>query len=266
MSYILKGHNESARLDEQTTIPEFSLYPEFENIELRKGAKVLDAGCGSGILCRFLEKEYLDLNINGCDLAQPGLDYAMKCSINQRSNYFLHNIVETPLKEKYDHIFNRLVAHHLGEKKLKIVFEHFFNALNDEGTVHIIDTDGLFFNLGTLSLGLKDKMEKMKKTFEGDLQVGRLIPALLHEVGFKNISWKIQMMDFQGESRRMEVEQWKRRFESALPFYIDYFGTEFEAKKFFKEYTLEASKEHVPLFYNKFIVTGKNVTDRRIRK
>jgi cyclopropane fatty-acyl-phospholipid synthase-like methyltransferase len=257
VSYILKGSNEAIRLDEQTTIPEFSLYKEFEDIQISSGAKVLDAGCGSGILCRFLERKYMDLQINGCDLNQVGLDHAQKSSSNQGSNYFHHNIVEVPLAEKYDYIFNRLVAHHLGEQKLKIVFENFFQALNQQGKVHVIDSDGLFLNLGTLSNNLKDKMAILKNAFGGNLQVGRLIPSLLHEVGFKNISWRIQMMDFQGESRKMEVEQWKSRFESALPFYIQTFGSEFEAKKFFKEYIQEASKEHVPLFYNKFIVMGE---------
>ena len=257
MSYILKGNNEARRLDEQTTIPEFSLFNEFENNQIRPGARVLDAGCGSGILCRFLEGQSLDLKISGCDLNQDGLEHARKSSLQKETYYFQHNIVEQPFDEKFDYIFNRLVAHHLGENKLKIVLKNFIEALNPKGKVLIIDSDGLFLNLGTLSLNLKEKMEKLKKGFEGNLQVGRLIPSLLHEVGFKNISWQIQVMDFHGESRKMEVNQWRSRFESALPFYIDVFGSEFEAKKFFKEYTQEASNEHVTLFYNKFIVTGE---------
>lgn len=259
MQYILKGQNEATRLDEQSAIPEFSLLKELENIKLKKGANILDAGCGSGILCRFLEEKYVDLKINGCDLNEAGLEYARKTSANRNSNYFQHNIVESPLKEKYDYIFNRLVAHHLGEQKLRLVIENFFNALNPEGKVYITDADGLLLNIGTLSLGLKDKMQKIKTAFEGDCQVARLIPSLLHEAGFINISWQIQIMDFQGLSRKMEVDQWKSRFESSLPFYIEILGSEFEARKFFKEYLTEASKEHVPLFYNKFIVCGEKV-------
>ncbi len=257
MQYILKGQNEAIRLDEQSAIPEFSLLKELENIQLKKGAKVLDAGCGSGILCRFLEEKYVDLKISGCDLNQIGLDYARKASAKRNGNYFQHNIVDNPLKEKYDYIFNRLVAHHLGQEKLKMVFDNFFNALNAGGKVHIIDIDGLLLNIGTLSHELKNKMEKLRNAFGGDCFVGRLIPSLLHQVGFKNISWEIQMMDFHGINRKMEVDQWRSRFESSLPFYIEILGSEFEARKFFKEYTQEASKEHVTLFYNKFIVSAE---------
>lgn len=259
MQYILKGQNEATRLDEQSAIPEFSLLKELENIHLKKGAVVLDAGCGSGVLCRFLEEKYLDLKVNGCDLNETGLEYARKMSHKPNSHFFQHNIVENPLKKTYDVIFNRLVAHHLGEEKLRMMLKNFFEALNPEGKVHIIDIDGLMLNIGTLSPGLKDKLDLLKKAFAGDCQVARLIPSLMHEVGFKNISWQIQMMDFQGESRKSEVDQWKSRFESALPFYIEILGSEFEAKKFFKEYTQEASKDHVPLFYNKFIISGEKI-------
>jgi hypothetical protein len=61
-------------------------------------------------------------------------------------------------------------------------------------------------------------------------------------------------MDFQGENRKKEVQQWRERFESSLSFYVEVLGSEFEARKFIKEYTHEASIETVPLFYNKFII------------
>jgi cyclopropane fatty-acyl-phospholipid synthase-like methyltransferase len=257
MNYILQGKQEGERLDEQTLIEQFSLDEELKNFKIAKGTKVLDAGCGSGILCRYLENNYQDVQINGCDLSKNSLDYAQTQTKNKSTRYFTHNIVENILPDKYDHIFNRLVAHHLGKENVKRICKHFYQALNPHGQVCIIDTDGIFLNLGTLSSALQEKMYKIKSTFHGDLEVARYIPAILEEVGFKDVSWRIQMMDFQGENKKKEVQQWKERFESSLPFYVNLFGNEFEAKKFFKEYTTEAAKTHVPLFYNKFIITAK---------
>ena len=256
MSYILQGKLEAKRLDDQTNIDQFSIQDEFKGIDIAPGSKVLDAGCGSGILCRFLEEKFPEIEMNGCDQSIQSLNYAQENTKNYTSKYFQHDIVSNPFTEEYDYIFNRLVAHHLGEKQLRSAIKIFYQALNEQGKIHIIDVDGIFLNLGTTSLLLREKMEKVKHAFKGDLQVARLLPSLLHETGFKNISCKIEVMNFQGKNRVLEVEQWKERFASGLSFYREVFGTEFEVKKFFKEYTSEAAKEYVPLFCNKFIVTA----------
>ena len=256
MSYILQGQFEAKRLDDQTNIDQFSIQDEFKGIDIPPGSKVLDAGCGSGILCRFLEEKFPEIEIHGCDQSNQSLKYAQENTKSYSSKYFQHDIVCDQLIEKYDFIFNRLVAHHLGEKQLLRTIEIFYQALNKKGKIHIIDVDGVFLNLGTRSVQLREKMDKVKHAFKGDLQAARLLPSLLHETGFKNISCKIEVMNFQGKNRVLEVEQWKARFASSLSFYREVFGNEFEAKKFFKEYTLEAAKEHVPLFCNKFVVTA----------
>ncbi len=256
MSYILQGKWEEKRLDDQANIDQFSIQDELKGIDIPPGAKVLDAGCGSGILCRFLEGKFPEIEVSGCDQSIQSLSYAQENTKNISSKYFQHDIVRDHLKDKYDYIFNRLVAHHLGEEQLKRTIQNFFQALNEGGKIHIVDVDGVFLNLGTTSPLLREKIEKVKQAFNGDLQVARYLPSLLFETGFKNIACKIEVMNFQGRSRVLEVEQWKERFVSGLSFYGEVFGNEFEAKKFFKEYTQEAAKEHVPLFCNKFIVTA----------
>jgi cyclopropane fatty-acyl-phospholipid synthase-like methyltransferase len=256
VSYILQGKFEAKRLDEQTHIDQFSIESEMEGIQIPAGHHVLDAGCGSGILSRYLEAKYPNIKLSGCDLSRDSLAHAEKNKLQNESQFFHHDMVQKQFNEKYDFIFNRLVAHHLSEEGLKMALENFYHALNVNGKIHIIDVDGIFVNLGSPSKSLQNKIEMVKNKFSGNLHAARLIPSYLQHIGFKNISWKIQAMNFEGKNRSLEVAQWKERFESSLPFYEGVFGSEFEARKFFKEYTDEAAKDHIPLFCNKFLITA----------
>ncbi len=257
MTYILSGKSEASRLDSQAEIPQFSLKQELEGIELRPGSRVLDAGCGSGILCRYLEHNYRGLAIYGCDLSRPSLSHAR--TVSTGSTFFNHDFIGKPLPGTYDFIFNRLVAHHLTADLLLKGFKNFYNALSNGGELVVIDPDGLLLNLGTLDPQLREQIGQVSQAFSGDLQVARVIPQLLTQCGFRDVSWRIEMMDFQGEARRLEVAQWKERFENSLEFYVRIFGTELEARRFIRRYLDEASRDDVALFYNKFIVRAKRL-------
>jgi hypothetical protein len=98
---------------------------------------------------------------------------------------------------------------------------------------------------------------KVNESFHGNLFLARMIPSLLKEAGFKNIDWKIDLLDFVGDSRKQEVLQWKERFENSISFYEKIFASNSDARKFFKLYIEEISRDDVPLFYNKFIVRAK---------
>jgi SAM-dependent methyltransferase len=256
MQYILQGSREAKRLDKQTSMRQFSLDSELRGISFRPGSKVLDVGCGSGILCRYLEQQFQQIQIFGCDLSQSSLEYAEKSSLRKETHYFLHDFINKPFSEKFDFVFNRLVAHHLTEEKLLKGYRNCHDSLNRGGEICVIDPDGLFLNLGTRNLSLQKFIEKINSMFTGNLKVGRMIPSILKECGFKNVKWRIEVMDFQGEDRKKEVEQWEERFENSLPFYISTLGNELEARRFMELYLEEASRDEIPMFYNKFIVRG----------
>ncbi len=258
VNYILKNCHEPGRLDEQSQAEEFSLERELSGIDLRHVQKVLDAGCGSGVLCRYLEEKYPALNIYGCDISHNSLKHCRQHGLKSDTTYFEHNFVESKINQKFDLIVSRLVFHHLSVSQQKEALKNLKSSLQPDGQICLIDVDGLFLNLGTSSLKLLEQMEMARSQFGGNVVSARFLPAFLKDLGFQEISWKVETLDFRGEGREREVAQWKQRLESSLEFYISVFGSEFEARKFFKLYLEEAAKPETTLFYNKFIVTGKS--------
>lgn len=254
MSYILKDINEAQRLDDQSLIEQFSLKHELQGIHLEQGTSVLDAGCGSGVLCQYIEQNFHGVSVEGCDLDELSLAYAKKKATQPSTKFFKHDLQNQSLNKKYDYIFNRYVAHHLGIEGMRQILKNLYHALTPGGRLCLIDIDGLFANLSTSKTSLIHQIDKVQNAFAGDLFTARKLPELLHETGLKQIDWKIHVMDFRGREKELEIDQWQKRFESALPFYVNVFGSETAARTFFQEYITEASKENIPLFYNKFVI------------
>ncbi|MCT4643143.1 MAG: methyltransferase domain-containing protein [Bacteriovoracaceae bacterium] len=259
MGYILSGKNEPKRLDDQSSTEEFSLKGELSQIMPKDGSKVLDAGCGSGVLCRYLNQQKLNLQLHGCDISKESLSYA-KNNSSKNINFFTHNFVDSAPPNQYDVIYNRLVAHHLGEELTYKGYCNLYKSLNNGGKLHVIDVDGIMINIGSSNKQLTQKVYEISQGFQGSFNTARHIPHLLAKIGFKNIKWQIQIMDFQNKDRVLEAIQWKERLTSAKDFLLNFFDSEFEVHKFIKNYTEEISKETTVLFYNKFIISAQKET------
>lgn len=256
MSYVMDSPNEAQRLEEQSKNDFFAPEGELAKIKLKSQGIVLDAGCGSGIFSKAIKHTNPQLEVQGCDIDCKHIGFAKNAN-TQDVTFFQHDLLQNQLPQKYDHIFNRYVAHHFNRENYSKILENFHQSLNPEGELTIIDIDGLYSNIGTLSTDLDKLLSKIHAKFHGDLKITRKLPELLHNVGFKEISWQIEVIDFSGHNRESEVLQWESRIDNGFKFYIDILGSEFEATRFKKLYLDQISKKTVPLFYNKFIITAK---------
>ena len=256
MSYVMKNENEANRLEEQSKNEHFSPEKELERIEIIPGSKILDAGCGSGTFSNMIKLKSPTSNIEACDIDHNHIVFAKQKQATG-VKFFQYDILEHPLVEKYDHIFNRYVAHHFNEENYTKILLNLFNSLSDNGKLTVIDFDGLYSHIGSTNKDLKGFLELIHSNFHGDLTLAKKIPSLMEKVGFKKVSWDIEIQDFKDNNRMAEVEQWQARIENAFPFYVQVLGSEFEANRFKKLYLGEISNSNVPLFYNKFIITAQ---------
>lgn len=257
MNYVLENEGEAKRLEKQSRLELYDINKELDSFQynFKESYKILDAGCGSGILCRELQKRNSNISISGCDQSVQRIQYAQ---LQDKNLEFFEQDLTTLShgQKKYNAIFNRFVAHHMNVETYTKVLEEFSKSLLPNGQIYIIDLDGVLLNLGTTNPELRIMLNKIQETFHGDLTIGRKIPQLLKKVGFKNINWKIETMDFQGKHRQAEVSQFVERFDFAMEMYLNIFRSEFEAKRFQKMFLEELSDPNTVLFYNKFLINA----------
>jgi ubiquinone/menaquinone biosynthesis C-methylase UbiE len=253
MTYILKSETESKRLSDQFNMECYQNKELIENIEFLAGEKVLDAGCGSGDLCILLSKIKQNLNVFGCDINDLSLEYA-KNNGPKSIQYFSHNFLETPLNEKFDKIFNRFVIHHFKTEDVIKITSNFYDALSANGQLIIIDADSPLINIGTDHSELKQMLAMIQQKFYGELDIIKRVPRILEKVGFQQVSYQIDVIDFQGPLRELEYEQWKQRIQNSFQFYIEVFGSKKMAKDFKYLYLQEITDSNIPVFFNQFTI------------
>ena len=254
MKYLMDHEKEAERLDRQSKDSFFDVSSELEGIEIPEGANILEVGCGAGTLIGYIAKNYR-VRANACDLQRHHVEYAQK-KLGEAVSVFQHDITEMDLPEKYDFIFLRYVAHHIGAERLNASMARFKKALNPGGKLVIIDVDSLLSGVGSINPELLQFIKKIDDGFSGDIRIGRKVPAIMRENGFEEIDYSGSMCLFKGESRETEVSQWGERLENGREMYSQILGSKEAFDRFKDLYINELSDERIPVFFNKFISIG----------
>ena len=77
MGYALESKTEFERLEHQSTFPKYDYKKELEGFTtLSPGSTVLDAGCGSGVVSRYLATSNPNANVIGCDFSKQRVELA----------------------------------------------------------------------------------------------------------------------------------------------------------------------------------------------
>jgi SAM-dependent methyltransferase len=268
--YILEHEQEAQRLERQSQLAAFSLEKELEHIYFHQDQFVLDAGCGTGLLRNYLLHKYPHLYYVGVDQSADRIAHHQK---NKQMEFYQLNLEDLnsldflrgsahecstfiKAQQGFDTILSRYVMHHLSDAQK--LLSNLKKCLKPGGRLVLIDCDGILTNLGTLNTTLLSMLEKINIHFQGKLSAASKLPAELNACGFKDISYDIQTVNFQGISRQEECLQYRQRITFAKHIYIEALGSEAEYEKFLELYLSEFSKEHVSMYYSKFIITATN--------
>ena len=247
--YVLENEKEKQRLETQSQIRQYNLEDEISFFSIPAEGRVLDAGCGTGLLSNKLRGMFSNLNIDGCDLSQDRIKYAKETYKN--IHFFEADLSLFKSANKYDFIMNRYVAHHVGVDIYSDIIKNIKSNLAENGKIGIIDVENNIIGLGTIDPWLNEKLELIKTEFYGDLNIGRKIPAILRKNGFKNIKLKVEAMYFEGEELLQELDQIEKRLIFAKDFLVSVLGLS-DYEKFVDLY-MRSAKEDL-FFYNKILV------------
>jgi len=254
--YSLDNENEVDRLEFQATIPFYNPKKEIQKLKLPDNSTFLDAGCGSGIISRYISNKFQLVSVDACDISKTRLLQAQTLNNHNNKVNFFHSSLEkikSP-QDKYDFIFCRFVLEHMINPQNAV--NEFFRINKLNGRVLLIDLDGIFFNLYSNNKELNKTLHLLKREFDFDLFIGRKLPLLLSKAGYKNIKYKVEVMYFKGRNLKLEYQNYLLRFKFIEDILVNILGNTSKTNDFIDLYLKELLKSENTLFYNKFIVSG----------
>lgn len=258
MNYALECKEEFDRLERQSKLFGYDYKEELRYLKIKPGSLVIDAGCGSGVVSRFVAQTNPQSQFVGCDRATERLALAKTAAQKIPNLTFKETDLRTlPFADKtVDVIFSRYVFQHLPPEIIDDVLQEFRRCLKDDGILYLIDFDGGIYNIFPLEEPLTSQLKKVEMQIEFDLYIGRKLPTMLAKEGFTNIQWKIDTFDFHGENLDKERAMMKDRFDNMREALINILGSEKEAAEFQSGYLKALEKSHSVLFYNKFLISA----------
>lgn len=266
-AYQLDSKNEAKRLEEQSANKNYSLAHELTSaqVEMASGEKVLDAGCGTGLLSRFLIDFYADkrFNIEAIDITENLIRYAIQESTHsqkyqERIHFQKKSITDLDEGMKFDKIFSRFVFQHIPSREIqKQSALALWNSLNSGGKMYLIDCFGFFSHLDSSNAWLVEQIQNVEKAIPIDMNVGIKLRGILLDIGVPSNCIHIQTLPFNfntQEEREAEASLWRQRFENAAPLLTSTLG-EVMAQKFKTEYLREFLNPRTYIYAQKFILT-----------
>jgi ubiquinone/menaquinone biosynthesis C-methylase UbiE len=263
MNYVLESKSEFERLEHQSSLSGYDYQRELALSglpPLQDGMRVLDAGCGSGIVTRHLAQEHPGCEVEGCDISELRVAQARDAAKDiPRLHFEVRDLARLDYPEaRFDVILCRYVLQHLSAESREAALAGFLHCLKPGGRLVLIDFDGGFLNLHPQpSPWLQEALWKMETRFPVDLRIGRKLPHLLVTAGFTQTHWRIDVLEWRDELLAQERLLLDQRILALEPVLTPVLGSVSDARRFHREYMEVLDAPGCVLFYNKFIVTGR---------
>lgn len=265
-TYIYENPKEFDRQERLALSKSYDIEAELKDFSPKPDGMILDAGCGSGAVARYFAEIYPQAKVIGCDFSEQRIAQAsnyIKTTKNEQHknlNFKMQNILKLNFDpNSIDAVNCRYVLQGMNSEESFKALEEFYRCMKPGGRLSIIDIDGLIYNMFPRTTVLKNGFAELSRLDGIDFNVGRKIPHLVKIVGFRNMKWKIDTLQFCGDSLQDEKKIVKERFDMMMPTLAVAMGGEQKALQFVHEYMTCLEKPGATLFYNKFIITAEKV-------
>jgi ubiquinone/menaquinone biosynthesis C-methylase UbiE len=226
MSYVLESVEEAKRLNEQEKIKHYSIESEFGGLSIKANSRLLDAGCGHGMLSRYMSDEY-HCNVYACDISDTRIAQAKKNNPHD-IKYHKSNIENLNYDDEYfDNVCSRYVYEYMPDP-IKASKE-LHRVLKKDGVAYITDLDGVFGGLKTSDKNFNKQLSDLCESLPVDVFVGKKLINFLTAAGFSKIKEVKTVHHFVGVELLGETENNRQRLWQSRPFFVELIGEkEFE--------------------------------------
>lgn len=260
MNYSMDAEIEASRLEEQVFQINYLLAEELKSFKFSPNEKVLDAGCGTGVLSRYLMTAKNVKYIDGFDSSELRIKQAqniLRTHGLNGINFSVQNLscIDPQFYSSYDTVICRYVLEHV-EDPVQVLKE-LKKTLKPQGKIIVIDLDGVFVNLQSNNTLFHKHMNHFKRRIKFDLNIGSKLPILMKQAGFTNIQWKVELLCCKDDSLIQERDNTIKRFLAFANHYESVFDTFEEFNEFQNVYLSEMMKPENTLVFNKYICSGE---------
>jgi SAM-dependent methyltransferase len=264
MPYVLESKEEFARLERQSKNPFYSFERELSHLKIPAYARILDAGCGSGVVTRYLTKQFPAAFAEGCDFSAERVAQARAAA--PEINFTHCDLQKTPFAtNSFDVVVSRYVFQHLSPKKAVSALKELLRILKPNGTLLLIDGDGLFVNLFPQTPAVTNALRALERAGMVDFCVGRKLPSRMQKAGFQNLSWHVNTANHEGAAREAEVQLMRERFVTGAAQFEKVLGAK-RAATFAREFLRGLANPAATYFTETFVVSGVKPSHLKLAK
>ena len=259
VDYIMDDPREAMRLEKKVD-PRAWVYKYAADCVL-PGAEVLSVGCGPGLMLREIAKLDPSIRGTGIDISPARVQTAREKNAGNRQLKFVCGDAQEMqfARNSFDFVYSRMLFQYLQKKEQAM--DEIVRVCRPGGTVLLQDLDGqLLWNYpeeAALQSALEQVLGALGKT-GFDPFVGRKLFRLAQRAGLENLKVQVECYHLiAGEPSPQILEQWKLKFDIALPQIAQVLGSERKAREQIDRFIEYLSRPDTLTYSNVFTVTGE---------
>ncbi len=227
MKYIMESVHETHRLIEQEAAEATHL--PLQRLRIEPGHRVLDAGCGPGLITRKLAEQVGPTGeVVAIDLSAPRLASAKgACDGVPQVNFAVADIRNTGLPDaSFDRVWSQFVLEYVPDRTSAL--RELIRVTRSGGRIGVSEIDGLGLNNfpfpAEVEAGCRTLVEALAPT-GFDLFVGRKLFSEFKLLGLKDVQVHVfPQYVVAGRADARMIEDWRIRFDTLEPAVVGHFG------------------------------------------